>query len=117
DQKFRVRSSNIQRLGIRFSLQASLFARSQAQQRIKDGALLFRSDLDCFVNSSVFRRFGNEYLIKAQTQKVAKIDIYVPASNFADPKVEQSEVSQDAVEKFKCERAIGRSKRGLGERF
>src|SRR5256885_16733257 len=107
----------MQCLGIRSFWQALLLARGRAQQRINDGALFFRSDLDRFVNGSVFRRPGNEYLIQSQTQKVAKIDIYVLASEFADPKVEQSEVSQHAVEKFDRECTIGRLKRGLSERF
>jgi hypothetical protein len=55
-------------------------ARCGAQHRIDDGALGFRSDLYHFVNGSVFRRLGDEYLIQAQAQKIAKIDIHVPPS-------------------------------------
>jgi hypothetical protein len=91
-------------------------ARGGAQDRIDDGALAFRSDLDRFVDGSVFRRLGDEYLIKAQAQKIAKIDIYVSASERSDPKIEQGEVSQDAVEKLDRECAISRLKRDLGER-
>ena len=111
-----MRSSNIEWLGIRFLLQLLPAARGGAQHRVDDGTLAFRSDLYRFVNGGVFRRLGDKYLIKAKAQKVAKIDIYVSASEQPDPKVEQGNVSQDAVEKFDRECAIGRLKRGLGER-
>ena len=103
-------------LRISFFLQLLPSARGGAQHRIDDSALAFRSDLDRFVNGSVFRRLSDKYLIKTQAQKIAKIDIYVSASNFADPKIEQGEVSQDAVEKFYDECAIRRLKRARGER-
>ena len=103
-------------LGIRSFLQFLPVTHGRTKDCIDDGALAFRSGLDCFVNGSVFRRLGDEYLIEAQPQKVAKIDIYMPASERSDPKVEQGEDSQDAVEKLDRERAIGRLKRGLGER-
>jgi hypothetical protein len=64
----------------------------------------------------VFRRLGDKYLIEAQAQEIAKIDIYVPASERSDPKVEQGNVSQDAVEKFDRECAISRLKCGFGQR-
>ena len=103
-------------LQIRFFLQLFPDARGGAQHCIDDGALACWSNLDRFVNGGVFRRLGDKYLIKAKAQKVAKIDIYVSASERSDPKVEQGKVSQDAVEKFYHECAIGRLKCGLGER-
>jgi hypothetical protein len=103
-------------LGGSLFLQLLRVARGGTEDCIDNGALAFRSDLDRFVNGSVFRRLGDEYLIEAQAQEVAKIDIYVPASERSDPKVEQGEVSQDAVEKLDRECAIGRLKRGLSER-
>ena len=77
----------------RFSFQLLPSARGGAQHRIDDSALAFRSDLDRFVNGSMFRRLGDKYLIKTQAQKIAKIDIYVSAPNLADPKIEEGEVS------------------------
>ena len=103
-------------LQIRFFVQLLPDTRGGAQHCIDDGALASRSNLDRFVNGSVFRCLGDKYLIKAKAQKIAKIDIYVSATNFADPKIEQGEVSQDAVEKFYDECAIGRLKRAGGER-
>ena len=67
-------------LQIRFFLQLLPDTRGGAQHRIDDGVLVSWSNLDRFVNGSVFRRLGDKYLIKAQTQKIAKIDIYVSAS-------------------------------------
>ena len=67
-------------LRIRFFLPLLPTAGGGAQDPIDDGALTCRRDLDCFINGSVFRRLGDKYLIKAQTQKIAKIDIYVSAS-------------------------------------
>lgn len=90
----------MQGLQIRFLLQLLPDTRGGAQHCIDDGALASWSNLDRFVNGSVFRRLGDKYLIKAKAQKIAKIDINVSAPNFADPKIEQGDVSQDAVEKF-----------------
>ena len=54
-------------------------------------------------------------LIKTKAQKIAKIDIQPSRSKLADPKVEQSEISQDPVEEFHREGAIGRFERGTGQ--
>ena len=104
----------MQWLGIRSVVQFLPAAGGGAEDRIDDGALFFWSDLNRFVNGSVFRRLGDEYLIKAKSQKVAKIDTYMSASERSNPKIEQGEVSQDAVDEFECERTIGGLKRGLG---
>lgn len=103
-------------LRIRFFLQLLPDARGGAQHCIDDGALAFWSNLDRFVNGSVFRRLGDKYLIKAKAQKVAKIDIYVSAPERSNPKIEQGEVSQNSVKEFERECTIDGLKRALGKR-
>jgi len=45
------------------------------------------------VHRGVFRRLGDEELIKTQTQKIAKIDIYVRTSKRSNPKIEERKIS------------------------
>ena len=68
-------------------------ARCGAQYRVDDCALAFRSGLDGFMDRGMFSRLGDEELIQAKMQKIAKIDIQVCPSKRANPKVEQREVS------------------------
>jgi len=68
------------------------------------------------MHCGMFSRLGDEELIKTESKKIAKIDIYVCASKRADPKVEQRQVSQNAIEKFDGECSIGGSKSRLRER-
>ena len=79
--------------------------------------LTFRRKLNGFMNRRMFRRLGDEELIQAKTQKISKIDIYVCASERADPKVEEGQVSQNAIEKFERETAVSGLKSALRERI
>jgi len=106
----------MEELGIRSVAQLFPAACGGAKNRIDDGTLFFWSDLNRFVNGGVFRRPGDEYLIKAEPQKIAKVDIYMAASERSNPKIEQGEVSQNTVEKFERECTIDGPKRGLGKR-
>ena len=45
------------------------------------------------MHCGMFSRLGDEELIQAKMQKIAKIDIQVCPSKRANPKVEQREVS------------------------
>jgi len=45
------------------------------------------------MDRGMFSRLGDEELIQAKMQKIAKIDIQVCPSKRANPKVEQREVS------------------------
>jgi len=45
------------------------------------------------MHCGMFSRLGDEELIKTESKKIAKIDIYVCASKRADPKIEQHQVS------------------------
>ena len=64
----------------------------------------------------MFSRLGDEELIQAKMQKIAKIDIQMCPSKRANPKVEQREVSQYARKKFDGECSISRLERALRER-
>ena len=68
-------------------------ARCGAQYCVDDCALAFRSGLDDFMDRGMFSRLGDEELIQAKMQKIARIDIQVCPSKRANPKVEQREVS------------------------
>jgi len=61
---------------------------------------------DGFVNSGVLWSFRDEELVKPKAKKIAKIDINASGAQLADPKIEQSNVSQNPVEKFDGEGAI-----------
>ncbi len=45
------------------------------------------------MHCGMFSRLGDEELIKTESKKIAKIDIYVCASKRGDPKIEQHQVS------------------------
>lgn len=111
-----MRSSNVEWLRICLLLQLFSVACRGPKNRIDDGALFFLSDFNRFENGGVFRGLGDEYLVKAQPQKIAKVDIYVSASERSNPEIEQNEVSQNTVKKFERECTIDGLKRGLGKR-
>ena len=68
------------------------------------------------MHRSMFSCFGDEELIQAQTQKVAKIEIDPRGAQDIDPKVEERQVSQNAIKEFDRECSISRLERALQER-
>jgi hypothetical protein len=70
--------------------------------------MAFRREINRFMNRGVLSGFGDEKLVQAQAQEIAKIDIYALGPKFADPKIEQRQVSQNAIKQLERECAIGR---------
>lgn len=75
----------------------------------------FCSELNGFVNSRVLRRFCDEQLIKTKTKNISKLGIDPTLSERTNQKIEQSKVSQHAVEKLDRKGTIGRLQRGIGQ--
>lgn len=78
------------------------------QDAVNQSAISAGRELDGFINGRVFRRREQKQLIETEPQQIAGIVIKMSGAKLTDPKIEQRQVTQDAVEKFRGKGAIRR---------
>src|ERR1700730_13173907 len=93
DQEFRGRQSNFELLRICIISQLLPPPNRRTQKCVCGWTLRFGREPNWFVNGGMFGSRREEELIKTESQKIAKIDIYQRRSKLADPGVEQGEIS------------------------
>ena len=107
DQELRMRISDAEILLRSLSRARSAFPRAALRSTpLTRDRLLAAGQLDRFEDRRVFRSFEQEELVKAEPQQIARIVVEMSGAQRIDPEIEQRQVSQDAVEKFRGEGAI-----------
>lgn len=81
-----------------------------AQDAVDQSSISAGREFDGFINGSVLRRLEQKQLIETEPQQIAGIVIKMSGPKLTDPEIEQRQVTQDAVEKFRGKGAIGRRK-------
>jgi hypothetical protein len=92
--------------GISFLQEFGFGANRATQDAVDQRSISPTGELDRFVNRGVFGGLEQKQLVKAQTQQIARIVIEMTGPKFADPEIEQNQVAQNAVEKFRGKSAI-----------
>src|SRR5205814_911570 len=108
DQELRVRFADAEIAGVCLAPKIGLSAGGIAQDRVDERSASRRGERNGLKNRRMLRGLEHEQLIKPEPQKIAGIVVEMSGSQGIDPKVEQSQMAQDAIEKFGDEGAIRR---------
>lgn len=103
-----MRLPDVQVLSVGLLHELRFAARCITQDAVDQSAISAGCELDGFINSGVFRRLEQKQLIETEPQQIAGIVIKMSGPKLTDPKIEQRQVTQDAVEKFGGKGAIRR---------
>ena len=101
-----MRFADAQIFFVRRRLKRLFFPRRVSQDCVDQRAAFARSQLNRFENSRVFRRLKEKQLIETQSEQIARIVVEATGAEFADPKIEQREISEHAVEQLCGKSAI-----------
>src|SRR2546423_2098311 len=112
-----MRFPNAERLGIGFLQQISFGADRATQDAIDERSISATGERDRFVNRGVLWSPEKKQLIEAQPQQISGIVVEMTGAEFADPKIDQDEVAQNAVEKFGGKPSICRGQIAAAQKF
>jgi hypothetical protein len=90
DEKWGMRGSNSQRLGVRSRKQLSLAPYRGAKDSIHNRSLSLGNEPDAFVDRRVRSCVEEEKLVQPEPQNIAQIEINLRTAQATDPKIQQS---------------------------
>ena len=108
DQELRMRKPHAGLLAICLFKEIGPPADGVAENAINERPILTIRELHRFVDGGVLRSLEKKQLIQSQPQQITRIVIEMTGTKLTNPKVEQSQVAQNAIEKFRGKGAIGR---------
>ena len=108
DQELGMGGSHAEILGISHFQEFRLFAQGVSQDGIDQRPNSCAGKFHCFENSRVLWSLKKKQLVDAEAQQIACVVIEVTGAERLNPEIEQSQVAEDSVEKFRDECAIRR---------
>ena len=105
-----MRSPDTELFGIGLLQEISFAAHRVAQNAVDQRTVSAIREFHRFVNGGVLRSLKQKQLIETKSEQVAGIVIEMTGAELAQPKVEQRNVTKNAVEKFGGKSAIRRVK-------